>query len=330
MSCATNQPSAERRSSEVAATYTTSFPTRDVSRGLSDVQQSIKRISSTGIYVTYYIDDRLVTEEELLTLDIEDLATRTLTSNESTAGTAISIFQNNNRAALLTNAHVVDFPDTLYSYIEADNVPTQTYVNAVKIKQAQSNLIFDLPNIGQFEINDYDERNDLALISVNRTEFQEIDASPLSISVGDPADLQWGSFLYILGFPKGYPMITRGIVSDPRRNEYDDFLTDALFNPGISGGLIMATRDNFNTFEWVGMTNTAAAEIEKRLVPDPSKVDQYQALDAYLDTAFVGVKTKINYGITQSIPMKKIIDFLEENEELLRRMGFRIGRYRIP
>lgn len=330
MSCATNPPSAERRSTEVSETYITSFPTRDVSRELSSVQNSIKRISSTGIYVTYYIEDRLITEEELKVLDIQEISTRTLTSNESTAGTAISIFQNNRRAALLTNAHVIDFPDTLLSYIEAENVPPQTYVNAVKIKQAQSNLIFDLPNIGQFEINDYDDRDDLALISVNRTEFPDISASPLSISVGDPADLQWGSFLYILGYPKGYPMITRGIVSDPRRNDYDDFLTDALFNPGISGGLIMATRDNFNSFEWIGMTNTASAEIEKRLVPDPSKVSQYQALDAYLDTAYVGVRTQINYGITQSIPMKKIVAFLEDNEELLRSMGFRIGRYRIP
>jgi len=330
--CATNPPASESEGqpTRVSRTYTTSFPTKDVSRQLSDIQESVKRISSTGIYITYFIEDRLITEEELKALDIEEIATRKMTSNESTAGTAISIFENNRRIALLTNAHVVDFPDTLLSYVEHDDVPPETFVNAVKIKQSQSNLIYDLPNLGRFEINGFDERNDLALLNVRRTDFPDIDAPPLPIRVGNPADLRWGSFLYIVGYPKGYPMITRGIVSDPSRNDYDDFLTDALFNPGISGGLMIATRDNFNTFEWVGMTNTASAEIEKRLVPDPAKVERYRPLDPYPDTAFVGTKTQINYGITQSIPMKRIIAFLEENERDLRNMGFRISKYRIP
>lgn len=329
-SCASNPPPTEDRPARRSGSYTTSFPTKDVSRQLGNIQNSIKRISATGIYITYYIEDRLITEEELKTVDIEDISTRTLTSNESTAGTAISIFQNSRRIAMLTNAHVVDFPDTLLSYVERDNIPSETFINAVKIKQSQNNLIYDLPNIGRFEITGFDDQDDLALISVSRVEFPNIDAAQLPISVGDPSDLQWGSFLYIIGYPKGYPMITRGIVSDPRRNSYDDFLTDALFNPGISGGLIMATRDNFNSFEWVGMTNTAAAEIEKRLVPNPSKVNRYEPLEPYPDTAYVGVKTQINYGITQSIPMKRIIAFLEENERELRRMGFRVSKYRIP
>ena len=33
--------------------------------------------------------------------------------------------------------------------------------------------------------------------------------------MGDASRLTWGSFVYVLGYPQGYPMVTRGIVSLP-------------------------------------------------------------------------------------------------------------------
>lgn len=316
-------------STEKAKTYTTSFPTRDVSRELKNIQKSVKRISATGIYATYYIDDRLITREGLKAFDLQNIASRKVSSNESTAGTAISIFENQRQVALLTNAHVVNFPDTLISYIERKDVPPNTFVKSIKIKQSQNNIIYDLPNIGRFDIIGLDEEDDLSLLKVSRNNFPKLEAPLLPVTIGNPADLEWGSFVYIIGYPKGYPMITRGIVSDPRRNSDDDFLTDALFNPGISGGLMIATRDNFNTFEWVGMTNTASADLQKVLVPNPIKASEYQTFDPYLDSAFVEVKTQLTYGITQSIPMKKIIAFLQDHERALRRLGFHLNRFRI-
>lgn len=325
--CASNTPATRNTSPQKSQTYTTSFPTRDVSKQLKRVQQSIKRISATGIYITYFIENLLLTKADLETNDITEIANRKFTSNESTAGTAISVFANNRQIGLLTNAHVVDFPDTLISYIDRKGVKPHTFIKSVKIRQSQNNLIYDLPNIGRFDIMGFDMRADLALLKVNKSDFPDLEAPPLPIAIGDPGDLELGSFVYIMGYPKGYPMITRGIVSDPRRNDNDDFLTDALFNPGISGGLIMATRDNFHSFEWVGMTNTASADLERRLVPDPSKASRYQSFDPYLDSIYVEVKIRLTYGITQSIPIKRIVAFLEEHEKQLRRMGFRLNRF---
>lgn len=330
--CASNKPvyDSEDVPTKDSRTYTTSFPTRDVSDQLKEVRESVKRISATGIYVTYFVEDRLLTYNDLETTDIEDIASRKITSNESTAGTAISIFNNNRIIGLLTNAHVVDFPDTLVSYVDKKGVQPKTFIRSVKIKKNQTNLIYDLPNVGSFEIVGFDKIADLALLRVNKKSFPGLDAPTLSISVGDPADLEWGSFVYIIGYPKGYPMITRGVVSDPERNDYDDFLTDALFNPGISGGLIMATRNNFRSFEWVGMTNTASADVSQKLVPDPTLVNQYEDFELYRDSIFVETQTQLIYGITQSIPIKRIYEFLEANEREIRRMGFRINRFKIP
>ncbi len=328
--CASNAPVSNNESTEDRKTYTTSFPTRDVSDQLKNIRKSVIRISSTGIYVTYFFEDRLLTNEDLKKVDVKDLATRRITSNESTAGTAISIFNNTQTIGLLTNAHVVDFPDTLISYVDREGVQPNTFIKALKIKRNQTNLVYDLPNVGSFEVVGADDIADLALLKVSKNKFEELDAPTLPISIGDPSDLEWGSFVYIIGYPKGYPMITRGVVSDPERNEYDDFLTDALFNPGISGGLIMATRNNFRSFEWIGMTNTASADLKRSLVPDPTKTGKYDNFELYTDSVFVETQTQLVYGITQSIPIKRIISFLEGNEKEIRKMGFRLNRFRLP
>lgn len=328
--CASNAPVSNNESTKDSKTYTTSFPTRDASDQLKNIRKSVIRISSTGIYVTYFFEDRLLTNKDLNTVDVKDIATRRITSNESTAGTAISIFNNSHTIGLLTNAHVVDFPDTLISYVDKEGVQPNTFIKSLKIKRNQTNLIYDLPNVGSFEIIGADKTSDLALLKVSKNRFEELDAPILPISIGNPADLEWGSFVYIIGYPKGYPMITRGIVSDPKRNEYDDFLTDALFNPGISGGMIMASRNNFRSFEWIGMTNTASADLKRSLVPDPTKTSKYDNFDLYTDSVFVETQTQLVYGITQSIPIKRIISFLEEHEKEIRKMGFRLNRFRLP
>lgn len=330
LGCASNIPSERQEASKESKSYTTSFPTRDVSDQLQDIKESVIRISSTGIYRTYVIKGRLLTKSDLQKLDIEEVAFRSFTSNESTAGTAISVYSDNQTVVLLTNAHVINYPDTLISYIDREGVSKQTFIQSVKIKKNQNNLVYDLPNVGPFDIIDFNEDSDLALLKVRKRDFPNFNAPSLPIAVGNPADLEWGSFVYILGYPKGYPMITRGIVSDPGRNKYDDFLTDALFNPGISGGLIIATRNDFRSFEWIGMTNTASADISKLLVPDPLKASEYENFDIYRDSIYVNTKTNLTYGITQAIPMKKIIEYLEENERELGRVGFRLNRFKLP
>lgn len=323
-SCGSTETVERKESTKVSSTYTTSFPTRDASDQISSIRESVIRISSTGIYRTYILEDKMLTRNDLNGINIQDMATRNITSNESTAGTAISLYSDDRNVVLITNAHVVNYPDTLVAYVDREGIPKKTYIHSVKIKKKQNNLIYDLPNVGKFDILDVDENSDLALLKVNKSNFPNLRAPGLQIRKGDPADLEWGSFVYIIGYPKGYPMITRGIVSSPERNEYDDFLTDALFNPGISGGLIMATRTDFRTFEWVGMTNTASADLSKLLVPDPLKSSEYQNFDIYRDSIYVETKTSLTYGITQSIPMKRIMEFLESNERTLQRLGIRV------
>lgn len=316
-----DRSSRERPPQKENSYYTSAYPTRDISTQLESIQRSVKRISSTAIYQTYYFDDQLITEDQLKSNDIRGFASSSIARNESTAGTAFAIARNNRSIALLTCAHVIDFPDTLISYVEGPNVPENEFIQSITIRRNQTNLLHDLPNIGMFDILAQNDADDLALIEVNLREFNNLQAPPLPVKIGNPEQLRLGSNIMIMGYPKGYPMVTRGIVSDPNRSRDGDFLTDALFNQGISGGIILASRDNYASFEWIGMANTASAVKETGLVPDPTKEDAYEAFDLYTDSIFVQSKTRISYGITQAIPAQKIIRFLKSNERKLRRLG---------
>lgn len=146
-------------------------------------------------------------------------------------------------------------------------------------------------------------------------------ALPLQIPAGNAKRLRLGSFVYVLGYPLGAPMVTRAIVSAPNYNSLGGFLTDAVFNHGISGGLIIASDDNFRSFQWVGMATAASATQHVYLVPDPSKTESYWNHEVYTDTIYISKKRTINYGLTESTPIEEIMSFLSSHAGKLQNKG---------
>ena len=90
----------------------------------------------------------------------------------------------------------------------------------------------------------------------------------------------------------------------------------------------MASRDNFNSLELVGMVSSATASREDVLVPRPSRERYSNILRPYNDSVFVEEKTRINYGIAQAVPINQIKSFLIDNEEIIKDYGFSILRER--
>lgn len=306
--------------------YTSSFPNRDVSRKLTAIQESVLRITSTSIYSTYFFDDNAnVTLEMLKGADIAQLSSNRSTIDQSKAGTAIAILQNNRHVALITAEHVLYAPDTLISYKHGKNIPQNKFIHSAGIKIKKRNFLHTYNNLLKIDVLAKNKTDDLALIKIDRPS-DSFNTSTLSLNTGAAKYLKYGSFLYVFGYPLGTPMVTRGIVSAPNYDNQGNFLTDALFNHGISGGLIVASRDNFKSFEWVGMSVTASASEQYFLVPDPSRRQEYQNLETYTDTAFIAKKSIINYGVTQATPVEKILRFLYSNEDKLKRIGLSVTR----
>lgn len=316
--------SAEKQSEKTYSQYYTSaFPQSDVSSKLKNAQQSVVRIVATGFYDSFTFSDKPITLADVKTNNPKDIATDRTSTEESTAGTAIILDQNNNQSLLITCEHTVSFPDTVITYYEGSNIPDETYIESISIKKNETRLVYTSSELAPFEIIAINKRSDLALLNVELEQLGNLDLYPLSVETGNSDFLQLGSFLYIIGFPKSYPMITRGLTSSSESWNDRFFVTDAIFNPGISGGLILATNNNFQSFQWVGMASSATASRENILVPRPDNGDHSKITRPYSDTVFVQQKSRINYGITQAIPINKVKEFLKQNEDRLKKNGFR-------
>lgn len=298
--------------------YTSAFPTLDVSTDLERIQESIIRIASTGIYRTYYMEDSSLTAEQLDTLELDEITSTISNFEETTAGTATIIGKSEIRALLITNAHTISFADTVITYYKGDDIPDETYIESVTVKQRQANIALTEPMLVSFNIIDIDVREDLALIELSLRNVDSDKVKPVNLSLGNSENLRTGSVVYILGFPKGFPMVTQGLVSNPNRNRKGAFLTDALFNRGVSGGLIIASKNNFEDFEWIGMANAGVATHEYYLVPDDDYIDSRETLQPYNGPLVAERKTSLDYGITYAIPTQVISEFLVRNRSRFR------------
>jgi hypothetical protein len=296
------------------AYYRTGFPQHDTSRELERLMRSVKRLHVTGHYETFMFDaDARVTREQLRLPATYAQARATHTFTRSKSGTATAIERAGDHLQLITNAHTTRWPDTVVSYFAT--APGQArrdrIVESVAILRRQSNVIVDVPGTSEFVVVARDTLVDVALISAHERPPAGRGAVPLArIRQGDPARLVWGSFVYVLGYPRGYPMVTRAVVSDPRRDRDDGFLLDGLFNRGISGGLVLAVRGDTDELEWVGLATSAAAQSELVLVPENRIIEEDGILMPYRGNLYVEQVTRIDYGITFSVPMTAVARFL--------------------
>ena len=301
--------------------YTTAFPSRNISSSLQEIQKSIVRIISTSYYDTYTFNRPIVKMADIKSNKLGDISSQQFSSEESTAGTSIILnIKANGDALLLSSAHAVTSPDTLVSYFPKEQAVENTFIKSISIKRRQSNLIFSPNNLSSFRVIADRQVSDLALLSAKLKSELQNQHRARPIGLGKTEHIQLGSFLYILGFPKGFPMITRGLASTRGLRPHRFFITDALFNPGISGGLVIASKDNFNSFEWVGVARSATADKETVLVPHPDREDFSRGtLEPYGDAIFVDRKNRISYGITQAVPIDEVRSFIKESQGVIRR-----------
>jgi hypothetical protein len=316
------------------AYYQTGFPTQDVSGQLEETFRSVKRIRVTGVYDHYrFSPGAAPLEGDPLGADVLARAVDTFTNSTSREASAVQVARANRRVTLLTNQHAIHFPDTVVEYAEAAGrtrraTPGRRPIERVSVKRDQYNLVMDREGIQPFEILARDAQADLAFIGASYpmgTESQVL--SVLQMQVGDADRLSWGSFVYVLGHPGGYPIVTRGIVSDPRREATASFLIDGLWNEGISGGLILAVRGVDGSLEWVGIARAAAGRIEHRLTPDPEAIGDLDQRLLYEGRIYLEEVQRILYGISLSVPMTTIRQFISRNRADLRGRGWELPRF---
>jgi S1-C subfamily serine protease len=297
--------------------YASGFPDKNIYDQLDKVSKTIKRIECLTFYKSYVLSENnplkkgMSTKENLKKYAVADEIT-----HASVSGTATIIYYNGERVGILTCAHVVDFADTLYNWEDEE----QTKLYSVAIKLRQKIYVSGLPSGGDIKIVAMDKKNDIVLLK-KELDPQHEKPQVFNIQRGKPEDLEWGTLVYIMGYPTGELMITRAIVSNPGKIKRGTFLTDAVYNRGISGAPVFAYRKNTKDFEWVGMAKSSSVDKFYYLKPDKEHEDAGSTGQLYTGSEYVGQYTRIKYGVAHSITVDAIVKFLKSHRQELEKEG---------
>lgn len=306
--------------------YYRTAPAGDTSRELDRVFRSIQRIEFTAEYVTYEFDERAgVTEADILAGAYESRADTSYSETLTKSGTATVIGRSDRRLTLLTVNHVVQFPPVQFHYFEegrdrgARARDATRPVAAASIRVAERGLMLPRGVLLPYTVTARDERADIALLRVDLDSGVDADRFPvLELGIGDVRRLSWGAFVYVLGYPLGYPMVTRAIVSNPDWDGQGSFITDGIWNEGMSGGPIVAIRDA-GRLELIGLARASAAEREIRIRPDTTLVTPGSTGVRYDGPLFVDAGFRFHYGIGLPVSLPSITAFLQREGVSLRR-----------
>lgn len=307
--------------------YDSEFPYKGSSAELEEIGKSVFRINSTAFYYTYIFDQNSkLTTNELNEDVLKTKPIKTALFDQSTAGTATLLSIENGTVALLTCAHVVDFQDTIivHHYDEAGNITK--YVESISIKDKQTIYAAGFPSGGELGVIVSDRSLDIAIIG---NKYNNDFVNRLKIFMypfGSSKTLEWGTFVYLFGYPLNYKMITKAIVSSPNIDENGSFLIDAVINRGFSGGIVLAIKDGVPNFEMVGMVQKVPREDEDFIKPKNLRNDvPYNPLIPYEGELYVDRRTSIRYGIAKIVSIEQILDFIKQNTENLSRKGYYIS-----
>ncbi len=299
--------------------YDSEFPYKGASDELRNISLTVQRIHTSIFYKTYTFDeDVTLKKDNLKTVDFKKLAVSEGFAEQSTSGTGTTIYFNDGKIAILTCAHVVQFPDTVISYFPSPDGNFTENIQAIFISERKSIYVAGFPEGSEFELLIVDNKNDLALIGKDYKILSNLRFPVFTYPTGKAKELDWGTFVYVFGYPINYQMVTKAIVSNPNRDDYGSFLVDAVVNNGMSGGLVLAIRDGVPNFEMVGMIQWVPEEETNVLVPKKlNNNEKYNPIVPYEGEVNVQRFSSIRYGIARVISSEAILEFLRKNNEIL-------------
>ncbi len=299
--------------------YDSEFPYKGASDELRNISLTVQRIHSSIFYKTYtFNQDANLKMDNLKTVDFKKLAISEGYADQSTSGTGTTIYYNDGKVAILTCAHVVQFPDTVISYFPNSEGNFTDNIQAIFIRERLSIYVAGFPEGSEFEMLIVDNKSDLALIGKDYKILSDLRFPVFTYPTGKAKELDWGTFVYVFGYPINYQMVTKAIVSNPNRDDYGSFLVDAVVNNGMSGSLVLAIRDGVPNFEMVGMIQWVPEEEENILAPQKlNNNEKYNPIVPYEGEEYVQRFSSIRYGIAKVISSEAILEFLRKNKEIL-------------
>lgn len=309
--------SSNKQITETGADFNENNSSTKLLETINKISPSILKLDVLVFYKSWYFE-----EETLMQLDaidfnnIDDECDFSEITSESVSGTAIVLMSNAYLCGIITCAHVVDYPDTIYTYHDVNN----TIIRSVSIKQEQNIYESGRSLENKIEIIAMDSKSDLALLKKSIA-ANEVIPPVFSLKTGRAEALNWGSKIYVLGYPRGKLMITDGIVSVDKSIK-KRFISDALFNKGISGSPVFGLQEGSSDYVWLGMASSAASQNINFLEPIESSKNFNNLQVKVNEGAIINNIQLINYGLTYSISMEEIITFVDLHRQEISSAGF--------
>jgi len=303
--------------------YDSEFPYRNSSQQLEEISNSIKLINSIAFYESYvFSQDKNLTVQQIGKIDYEKSAVEKVYFNRTASGTGTLILKEQGLVALLSVAHIVSFPDTIISYFINPDGSLSQFIQSISIKLKQTNYVTDFPDNGELDIILLDKNRDVALLGKQYPLTKTLNMPVLNYKWGNSSELEWGSFVYVFGFPMNYKMVSKAIVSNPGREKYM-FLIDAAFNRGFSGGIVLAVRDGVPNFELVGIVKSVPADYVYTLRPMTKENElDFNPMIPYKGEFYVDKEQVLRTGITKVIGIESVKELILEHKEELISKGY--------
>jgi len=304
--------------------YDSEFPYKSTSEELNKISETIQRVNTTAFYKIYVFDEKgNFTLNDIKNKRVSENASKEALADNSSSGTAVTVYSENGNVALLTCAHTITFPDTIIAYKYDDLGFSTSYIESISIKEKQVIYVAGFPEGSQVEVLAIDNNADIALIGRKYGAQKGIFFPSFNYPLGKAKEVEWGTFVYLVGYPINFKIITKAIVSSPRRDDAGSFLVDAVINPGFSGGLVLAIRDGVPNFELIGMVQWVPEEEESLIYPENLKTKStYNPVVPYEGNFYVRKHSAIRYGIAKIIPVENIMAFLHKNKSYINEKGF--------
>ena len=307
--------------------YDSEFPYKGASKQLEEISNTIQRVNCIAFYNSFLLKENSnVRKSDLNENSIGKNLKQKILYEKTSSGTATILSNKGGYVALLTAAHVVNFPDTIITYFSDANGIFTDYIESVSIKESQKNYIAGFPDGSQVNIVVIDNSADVAILGNQYAPTFSIKLPVFNYPNGSAKELEWGSFVYFFGFPLNYKMISKGIVSNPSFNKDGSFLIDGVVNRGFSGGIVLAIRDGIPNFELVGIIQWMPEETVSILSP-PKTLKNYNELIPYNGNEYINQIKLYNYGITKVIPIEVIKDFIKKNQNYLSSRGYELTNF---
>ncbi|OQX88827.1 hypothetical protein B6D60_00990 [candidate division KSB1 bacterium 4484_87] len=285
---------------------------------LEEIRRTMVKVVCSAYYENYYY---INPSPRAKNATLEDLLYKKQLTTNSVSGSALILNRNPSNILLLSAYHIFDFADTIRVFYKDAEGNITNDLQSIAIKYDQR--IFITHHDGTRSLGHligYEERYDLALLESKAAENQLLENSFIAPFAKDD-DLKFGKEAYLIGYPKGFLFISRGLISPaPYANK---FMISAAFNRGFSGGIVMSFDEGKDSYIYLGMANSMAYDSQLVLAPDETlpRLDNFRNFP-YSDNAYVRELKLVNYGLTFAVKAKIIADFLEKERERLRRLGF--------